>query len=124
MTMTNTLPKIKFTADSEPNEIPMTFEFQHSEHSLSRALQRGLTETHLRLALKYGKVFRKQGMQFYVLGEKDLPDNVTKEVRRFSNTIVLVSGQSNSIITCYRNNDPYRFVKRKSKLLKPFRNAA
>lgn len=36
------------------------------------------------------------------------------------NTVVIVSGDSNQIITCYRSKNPFKNIKTKSKILQKY----
>lgn len=92
-------------------------EFEHSAHSYLRASQRGIDGDKLSVALLYGEVFDKQGLIYYVLGEHNIPDILSKEKNRLANTIVIVAGDTNKIITCYRARNPFKHIKNKSKIL-------
>ena len=46
------------------------FNFSHTQHSNKRSCQRGINKYKIIIALEYGKATFKQGLLFYVLGEK------------------------------------------------------
>ncbi len=93
-----------------------TLNFNHSLHSLKRANQRNIDSQIISVVIEYGTEFFKQGMIFYVLGENDLPANSYYfERKKFRNLVVVVSGDSNTIITCYRSKNPFKHIKKKQK---------
>lgn len=47
--------------------------FIHTSHSNKRSSQRGVNNDKIIIALEYGKTTFKQGLLYYVLGEKDIP---------------------------------------------------
>jgi hypothetical protein len=107
------------------NQQRARIEFEHSAHSYLRASQRGLEGDKISVALLFGEVFHKQGLIYYVLGEHNIPDILAKEKNKLANTIVVVAGDTNKIITCYRSRHPYKHIKMKSKILfKNYPNAA
>jgi hypothetical protein len=99
------------------NQQSARIEFEHSAHSYIRASQRGIDGDKLSVALLYGEVFNKQGLIYYVLGEHNIPDILAREKNRLANTIVVVAGDTNKIITCYRSRHPFKHIKNKSKIL-------
>lgn len=100
------------------------FEFTHSRHSRRRSAQRGIGNTQLETALQYGENIYKQGLIYFILGENNIPDNLQKEKDKLKNTVVVVAGDSNQVITCYRSANPFKNIKLKSKRLNKYGNAA
>lgn len=94
-----------------------TLTFNHSEHSLRRANERNIKSENIADVIEYGKAFFKQGMVFYVLGEHQLPDAKIQD--NSQNIIIVVAGDSNTILTCYRSNKPFKHIKKKQKNLAP-----
>ena len=115
MNTTTTPFTLRFAADCKPNQVPMIFEFTHSNHSKLRSMQRSLPDDVIAYALKYGTVVYKQGMQYYILGEKDLQHLPAAERKKYMNVVVIISGKSDNIITCYRRKNPYKYIRLKSK---------
>ena len=104
---------------------PIDITHKHSKHSFRRACQRSLSQEKITTALHYGEVIYKQGMLFYILGEKNIPSVLNNKKGQLRNTVVIVSGDSNQVITCYRSSNPFKNIKRKSKrLVKNYNNAA
>jgi hypothetical protein len=56
-------------------------------------------------------------MVFYVLGKNQLPD--TKLHDNSQNMVIVVAGDSNKILTCYRSENPFKHIKKKQKNLAP-----
>lgn len=89
------------------------YTIEHSRHSRLRSQQRGIENDAICIALEYGKVFLKQGLQFYVLGKKYLPPNLPPGLsEKFQNTVVVLS-QQGTIITCYKNCNAMRNIHKK-----------
>ncbi len=90
---------------------------KHTHHSYVKAAQRGIDAKRISTALEYGENFYRQGLVFYVLGEDNIPDYLLKERKKLQNTVVIVSGDTNEVITCYRSKKAPGRIKRKSKIL-------
>lgn len=76
------------------------------------------------IALEYGNTTFKQGLLYYVLGEKDIPAHLQHHKNKFMNTVVIVSGDSNVIVTCYRSKNAVKNIKLKPKELRKYLNCA
>jgi hypothetical protein len=94
-----------------------TLTFNHSQHSFRRANERNIKSKNIADVIEYGKAFFKQGMIFYVLGEQQLPDAKVQEDSQ--NMVIVVAGDSNTILTCYRSENPFKHIKKKQKNLAP-----
>ncbi len=87
-----------------------------TEHSKTRASQRGINEEVIQLALCYGKEIFKQGLVFIAVQTKALPETLSAKLRKKLNNLVLVlAGDSDSIITCYKNDHAIKYINRKIK---------
>lgn len=104
---------------------PIQFTFEHTEHSYLRARQRGFNYQKIVAALQYGENVYKQGLIYFILGENNIPDSLCKQKEHLKNTVVIVSGDTNQIITCYRSANPFKNIRTKSeKLYKKYLYAA
>jgi hypothetical protein len=93
-----------------------TLSFNHSQHSFERSNERNIPPSKIAQAIEYGTAYFKQGLIFYVLGDKSIPNYITKRSRNNnSNLIVVVAGDSNTILTCYRSKNPFKHIKKKQK---------
>ena len=54
---------------------------------------------------------------YYVLGVNRIPDLLQKETKCLKNTIVVVDGNSDTVLTCYRSKSPFKHIRKKSKTL-------
>lgn len=89
-----------------------------SHHSQIRSRQRGLTSDLINLAMDYSVAFFKQGLIFFAVVRKLLPDNMDPRLReRLNNVVVVVSPGSNEIVTCYKSGSAVHNLKRKMKRL-------
>lgn len=101
------------------------FQMTLTEHSSERIKERDICGDSLQLALIYGRAFFKQGLVFYVLGEQNLPNNIDSKLRKkCMNLVVVTAGDSDQIITSYRNHNPFKYIKKKSKRLSKHKYAA
>lgn len=89
-----------------------------SFHSKVRSQQRGISKDLLFLALDYSMAIFKQGLIFFAVIDKLIPDNIDHHVReKLNKLVVVVSLESNEIVTCYRTNNGIHHINRKSKRL-------
>ena len=102
----------------------LDFNFIHTSHSNKRSCQRGVNTDKIIIALEYGNTTFKQGLLYYVLGEKDIPAHLQHHKNKFMNTVVIVSGDSNEIVTCYRSKNAVKNIKLKPKELRKYLNCA
>lgn len=101
---------ITWTVPSQDGLPPVDLSFQHSRHSELRAIHRGITQEMIARTIEFGKAFFKQGLIFYVLG--GIPEqNDCRDI------VVVVAGDSNTIITCYRGNKAFKHIRKKEKHL-------
>ena len=116
--------KFKAYATDKKTGFVQAFQFCHTNHSSQRAAQRGINQFKISTALLYGETFQKQGLIFYVLGENKIPDDLIKSKNILKNTIIVLSGDSDEIITCYRSKNPFKHINKKTKFLQPLKFAA
>lgn len=117
--------QIAFKVATDKGLSPIEFTFEHTEHSYLRARQRGFNHQKIIAVLQYGENVYKQGLIYFILGENNIPNSLSKQKEQLKNTIVIVSGNSNQVITCYRNANPFKYIRTKSeKLCKKYHDAA
>ena len=109
--------KVTWEVKDEELNKSETLTFNHSEHSFRRVNERNIKSENIADVIEYGKAFFKQGMVFYVLGEHQLPDTKIKD--NSQNMVIVVAGDSNTILTCYRSDNPFKHIKKKQKNLAP-----
>ena len=107
--------EINFNIIDENNHPCLTINFKHTLHSFLRAAQRGIGSNKIAATLKYGKSIYKQGLIYYILGEDNIPLSLHKEKNKLKNTVVIASGNSNQVVTCYWSSNPFRNIKVKQK---------
>ncbi len=93
----------------------MEYQLIHSSHSKVRSNQRGISDEAIAMATEYGVCYYSQGLNFYVLGKKEIPFQLKKQASKYENTIVVTATDTNKVITCYRNNNPHYWIKHKRK---------
>lgn len=108
---------IKVVSKDEKTGGVEVFTFTHTNHSFKRSAQRGINDNNMAIVILYGEPFYKQGLIYYVLGNDRIPESLLKDKEKLRNTVVIVDGDSDTIITCYRSKQPYKHIRRKSKKL-------
>lgn len=116
--------KIKAYAKDQETGYVQHFEFMHSAHSLERASQRAINDFRIKIALVYGDTVRKQGYEYCILGEDRIPEDLLRYKDKLKNTVVVMDGNSDTLVTCYRAKEPYKQIRKKSKMLLTQRLAA
>lgn len=97
------------------------FEFttRHSKHSRKRASQRSFDHNLLSYILLLGSAFYKQGLIFYTVMEKDIPEGLDHEIaEKIRNLVVVTGNHDHQIITCYYAKNAVKHLRRKGKELK------
>lgn len=93
------------------------YNLEHSRHSRRRASQRGITDHIISLALDFAVPIMKQGLIFYLVKSRLIPDSLDPHIRsRLENLVIVVSGDDNQIITCYKSPMAFRSIRRKEKV--------
>jgi len=108
-------------------EIAPTFTFPifHSNHSEVRADQRGIKKTSIQVAMNYCTSFFKQGLIFHVVKNSLIPESLDPNIRKsIMNLVIIIAGDSGTILTCYKEKNAMRQIRKKSKVLKGFANIA
>jgi hypothetical protein len=96
-----------------------SYSMSHTKHSKYRAAQRGFSENDLLNALDFSEVIRKQGLYFYIVVNSRIPSSLPeKRKKKILNMVVVVSGDEDSIITCYKAKNNFKHIKKKNNLLK------
>jgi hypothetical protein len=86
-------------------------------HARKRGRQRNLSEQELKYVIRYGRKLWRTGICFHFLAAKDIPaaDRRSQWANRLVGTSVLVSQETRSVITVYRNPKALASIKKKSK---------
>lgn len=116
--------KISAYAKDKETGYVQQFEFTHSGHSLERASQRAINDFRIKIALVYGDTIRKQGYEYCILGEDRIPEDLLRYKDKLKNTVVVMDGSSDTLVTCYRAKEPYKQIRKKSKTLLTHKLAA
>jgi hypothetical protein len=102
---------------SDPNQV-YEWNTGFSNHSKQRSQQRGITQALVCLAMDYSHAIFKQGLIFYAVIEKLMPENMDHHLReKLKNLVVVFSPQSNEVVTFYKASKGIHRIKRKSKRL-------
>lgn len=87
----------------------------HSRHSQVRSSQRGIHDAVIDLVINHGFLIKKQGCNFYIGVKKLFPPTVDhKLAEKATNVLVLV--KKGLIVTCYKNENVIKEVKRKTRI--------
>ena len=123
---TNYSKSIHWLVENEELYISERLHFEHSNHSFKRACQRNISEEEIKTSIEYGTAFFKQGLVFYAFGRKNRAmSKIARHGKNYADLVVVVSGASNTILTCYRSANPFKHIKKKQKnLSKQYASAA
>jgi hypothetical protein len=94
-----------------------SYQFNHTSHSKKRAQQRGVKNHWLSILIAEGEKIYKQGLVFHFMRDCDLRYYSPKIQKKLKNLVVLVDETTKTVITCYKNKDAVRNIKRKNKRL-------
>ena len=118
------MTQLKVQARDEDTGFTQEFRFSHTWHSLERASRRGIDARTLETVLTYGEEVHKQGLVFCIMGKNQVPERMSKDRDKLVNTVVVLDGTSETILTCYRSSNPHRHIRKKSKRLARYDIAA
>lgn len=107
--------KLNVIAKDKKTGLIEEYTFSQTNHCIIRASQRAITNDKLKLVLIYGEPYYKQGLIYYVLGESSIPKEHKKDCKKLINTVVIVDGNSDTLITCYRSKNAHKHIKLKQK---------
>ena len=95
-----------------------SYRLEHTEHSRIRTSQRGIDDSLIPYVLDFGNHFLRQGYSFYVIAKNHLPQQMPFWLKeKLNNLVVVMGGDSNKIITCYKSSNAMRHIKKKLKYL-------
>lgn len=85
-------------------------------HARKRMRQRGCDADIVSLAITYGRVFHRQGLEFHCVADRDMPDRVLpREADRLRNMVVVC--RDGTVVTAYKSAKGMKHVRRKGKRL-------
>jgi hypothetical protein len=110
--------QIQHTFTDPKTKKSQTIEMYLTDHVQERIIERGLSLDTLFYALEFGTEIYKQGLVFYVVLQKNLPDTLSsKKIQELNNIILVVDPNIAQIITCYKAKNASKHIKRKAKRL-------
>ena len=99
-------------------EIASLINIKHTEHSKARAQQRAISIDLMKLAMLYSVAIFKQGLIYHVVKNSNLPNTIDNmQKNELKNIVVVISGKTGEVITCYRNKNAMHHIKKKTKRL-------
>ncbi len=112
------MKKMKFTLHRPGKECGTEYPIIISSHAKRRADQRGVTSEQIQLALNYCKSYFMRDHIYHVVKATLIPDYIHPEYRKqIKNLVLVVSKDDATLITCYKDQDASRNIKRKGKTL-------
>jgi hypothetical protein len=75
--------------------------------------QSWISYRHLLMAIEFGVATFKQGLIYYTVGSKNIPDYVDSDEARKLNNMVVVVSSDGVIITSYKSDNGIKHVRRK-----------
>jgi|JI7StandDraft_1071085.scaffolds.fasta_scaffold299402_2 hypothetical protein len=93
-----------------------SFEMHHTWHSKERTKKRGISDKHLANLLGFGSCYEKQGLQYYVLSNKEIrSENLDLEI---NDSLVAVVKDDIILTTYYTSKlSGHKHISKKSKRL-------
>ena len=92
--------------------------YRRTGHFIERSSQRNLSENMIQTVIDHGMAYFKQGLIFYVLGDKNVPKEIpVQDRKRYRNIVAVISSNDATIITAYRSKNPFKHIKKKSNKL-------
>ena len=93
-------------------------QLRYTDHAQLRSCQRGISPEEIQSIIETGTCIRKQGLRFYFGGNRvanklheiGMPDSTSK-------LVVVMDGEENVVITCYKNDNGVKHIKKKGKRL-------
>jgi len=113
---TDSTPIVKqFHQVTDPDTgISAEYRLRISHHSRKRSQQRGVRPTDIALAMTYGQCIQKQGLNYYVVKEGDLPAALDHSIcDRIRHLVVITNDRTNCLVTCYKHANGWRHIKKK-----------
>lgn len=102
-----------------PESKAVKLTIRHSKHSRRRAAQRSIDYKLLWDVLTYGTPYPRQGLTFYTVLDKDIPDDILHwERSKMKNLIVVMNSINREVITCYYSKNASKHLKLKGKEFK------
>ena len=90
-----------------------------TDHATKRCQQRGLSLHMLKVVLRYGRAFTKQGYTFYYCVTKQIPVPILKRIGKKINDLVIVTNEETStVVTCYWSNQGMISIRKKPNYLR------
>ena len=89
----------------------------HTQHSIKRCQQRGVTGQMIEDTIHLGEMIRKQGLRFFIMTEGCLSYLHGKQYNERLKNMVVVLTSDNAVLTVYKNSRAMRKIKKKSKQL-------
>ncbi|MFC1528131.1 DUF4258 domain-containing protein [Candidatus Neomarinimicrobiota bacterium] len=96
-------------------------EIKHSNHSVKRASQRGITDKQVELCIMFGEEYNKTGVIFYFMSKnclKKLKKAIGVYAQELDGLVVLGEMDSQNkfnLITVYKNKNALSIIKHKEK---------
>jgi hypothetical protein len=96
---------------------------QHTQHSLIRSAQRGLTDEEIEYVFQFGSRYHRGGALIYFLRHKDmpLPDHRSDWAMHLEGTALILDKEGNILLTVWRNRGRgLKIIRKKS----PYRSSS
>lgn len=106
--------KLILTCKLDKKQRTFSYAWNLTNHCEKRMAQRGFSYEHVLMAIEYGRMLFKQGLTFYVVTRRSLPEKLDPTLKnKLDNLVVVVSGDG-AVITCYKSKNGIKHIRRKS----------
>lgn len=87
----------------------------NSRHNLESMSRRGITQADIDFVAAHGRRIYRTGALFLFLGRHDIPRGFERSHGHLEGTTLIVAADRPVVITCYRNRNGSRQIKKKLK---------
>ena len=89
-------------------------QINYTKHSNIRMNQRGINKEMISIALQISKKIYKQGLVYHIIKAENIPYDLPASKKEKLKNIIVVT-ENNKIITCYKNKNGFKNIKKKNK---------
>lgn len=111
------MKNIKLSVVSESN-LKYEIDYHLTDHALKRSLCRSIDLASIGICLLYGKPIFKQGITFYYVQKRLLPEDILRgKIAKLKDLVVVCDDNTGTIITTYRCSKGNIHIRKKCKEL-------
>ena len=90
-------------------------QINYTKHSNIRMNQRGINKETISIALQISKKIYKQGLVYHIIKAENIPFDLPSSKKEKFKNLIVVATENNQIITCYKNKNGFKNIRKKNK---------